>query len=107
MHRLEKEIAQEALKLDDSKTIYAFYITPSLGSFNIPNPTIDLWAEDIEFEEGNFAVFNEKQFGQNQRVMKNWQRLNDEFEVNSIKNLPKDWKIYRIESLKIEESSSN
>lgn len=107
MHRLEKEIAQEVLKLDDAKTIYAFYITPSLGSYDIPNPKIDLWTEEIEFKEGNFAVFNEKQFGQNQRVMKNWQRLNDEFEVNSIKNLPKGWKIYRIESLKIEESSSN
>ncbi len=96
MHRLEKEIASAVLELDDDPKIYAFYVTPSLGSYDVPNERIDLWEEDLTFEEGSYVVFNVEQFKNTERVMKHWNQLNDEFDLEIIDELPENWKIYRI-----------
>lgn len=97
MHQFEKEVAAAAHRLDDNVTIYAFYVTPSLGSYDIPNERIDLWEEHIDFEKGGCVIFNPEQFADNTRVMKNWKRLNRDFKLTIIDELPENWNIYRIE----------
>ncbi|GAB5416852.1 MAG: hypothetical protein Crog4KO_17190 [Crocinitomicaceae bacterium] len=97
MHRLEKEIASAVLELDDAPKVYAFYVTPSMDSYGVPNERIDLWEEDLAFEKGSFVVFNVEQFSKTERVMKNWDKLNREFDLEIIDELPENWKIYRIQ----------
>lgn len=97
MHRFEKKVAKATHALDDSKTIYAFYVTPSLGSYDVPNPRVDLWGEDIDFEKGGYVIFNPELFEDNSRVMKNWNRLNELYELEIIDDLPENWRIYRIQ----------
>jgi hypothetical protein len=97
MHSLEKEISFAVNELDDNPTIYAFYITPSLKSYNVPNPTIDLWEDNLTFEKGSYVVFNVEQFGTTERVMRNWRKLEKEFNLEIIDELPENWKIYRIQ----------
>ena len=97
MHRFEKKVAKAAHTLDDSKTIYAFYVTPSLGSYDVPNRRVDLWEESIDFEKGGYVIFNPELFEDNSRVMKNWNRLDESYELEIIDDLPQNWRIYRIQ----------
>ncbi len=97
MHRFEKVVAEATHKLDDDSTIYAFYVTPSLGSYDIPNKRVDLWEQEIEFEKGGYVIFNPELFADNIRVMKNWNELNRDFELEIIDELPENWNIYRIQ----------
>ena len=97
MHRFEKNVAERALQLEDDQPIYAFYVTASLGSYDVPNERIDLWEKEIEFEKGGYVIFNPKQFADNNRVMKNWEAVNRDFELEIIDELPENWNIYRIQ----------
>lgn len=97
MHVLEKEISTAVLKLDAAPKVYTFYVTPSMGSYAIPNKRVDLWEEDIAFEKGGYIVFNVEQFKSTTRVMKRWERVNREFDLEIIDELPENWKIYRIQ----------
>lgn len=97
MHRFEKVVAERALELEDDKPIYAFYVTASLGSYDVPNERVDLWDKEIEFEKGGYVIFNPKQFEDNTRVMKNWEAVNRNFELEIIDELPENWNIYRIQ----------
>ncbi|XOV66538.1 MAG: hypothetical protein ACFHU9_13000 [Fluviicola sp.] len=97
MHRFEKQVASAIHTLEDDKTLYSFYITASLGSYDIPNNRVDLWEEEIEFKKGGYIVFNPEQFSDNTRVMKNWRTANRRFELKIIHELPENWNIYLIQ----------
>ncbi|MCR9171348.1 MAG: hypothetical protein NXI10_02575 [bacterium] len=100
MHAMEKELVTSLEPLKDDKIIYSFYVDLAFGSYDLPNPTENLWDEDITFVRGNYAVFNPVIFSdgwEETPVWKNWRRLKAEHELKEVKELPENWKLYRIE----------
>lgn len=99
MHRFEKQIVQELQPLEDDKIIYSFSVNQSFASYDLPNPSVNLWYDSIAIYPGNYVVFNPEQFQKEwaqSSVMFNWKRMNDEFDLEVVKELPQHWNLYRI-----------
>lgn len=100
LHRIERLVAERLLPYDDEIMIYAFYVNQSFESYDIPNPSRNLWLmEDAEFEKGGLVVFNVELFQpewEGHRLMYNWRMLNETHELEIVEELPDNWKIYRI-----------
>ena len=100
LSQLEQQIAESLHKYDDETMIYAFSVNQSFDSYDIPNPSRNLWLmEDASFEKGALVVFNEELFEndwKDHRLMRNWKILKETHELEILEELPQNWKIYRI-----------
>lgn len=100
VHRIEKIIVEELHKFDDHTPILSFYVNQSFASYDLPNPTQDFWNAYPDFHKGGLVVFNPEKFEQSWGdgiVMQNWLSLKEQHELTVIRELPENWKIYRIE----------
>jgi len=99
MHRLEKDIVAQLQPLDDDKIIYTFYLNNSFQTYDLPNPTEGMWKDTIEIIRDNYVVFNPEKFESSWNetpVIKNWERMKKEFDLEEIQRLPENWVLYRI-----------
>lgn len=99
VHRLEKQIVAALQPFDDDTPILSFYVDQSFASYDLPNPTQNLWHSYPDFIPGGLVVFNPEKFKEswgNGMVMTNWRLLNERHRLLVIKELPENWKIYRI-----------
>lgn len=100
VHRIEKLIVEELHTFEDDTPILSFYVNQSFASYDLPNPTQDLWNAYPDFYKGGLVVFNPEKFEEfwsDGIVMQNWLSLKEQHELTVIKELPDNWKIYRIE----------
>ena len=100
LHYLEKVISEEVNKLNDEPTVYSFYVGQSFESYEVPNPTQDLWMPIDTFELGGYVVFNPEKFEEpwkNSTLMKNWKILQEDYHLVVVKELPNNWRIYQIQ----------
>ena len=99
LHRLEKEVAVELASLEEDKIIYTFYLNNAFESYGLPNQIEGMWQDSLLIIPDNYVVFNSEMFKDSWKgspVMNNWNRMNSEFEMEQIKVLPQNWKLYRI-----------
>jgi len=100
VHAVEKEVALSLKALNDDAVIYAFYVDQSFPTYDIKNEVHNLYQNKYEeFEKGALVVFNEQKFSddwKDNNVMINWNYLNQTCELEVIKTLRDNWKIYRI-----------
>ena len=100
VHLNEKVIAKELIKIIKDETIYSFYVDQSFPSYGIKNEIKNFYMDDYkEFEYGSLVIFNEDKFqGQweGTLVMKNWNRLMSDYELEEVKDFGNNWKIYRV-----------
>lgn len=99
MNKLERDIALE-LEPFQNNTLYSFELDVSLQQRGLDFKYINLWAEDYnQFEKGALVLFNEERFSkayEGKFLMNNWNKLNTDFELVEVKELPRAWKLYRI-----------
>ena len=96
----EKTIAGEILDLKADEPIYSFYVDQAFLTYGVKNEIRNLYLSEYNsFEEGALVIFNptdfEKQW-EKTLVWKNWERLNEEHELELLKEVYGNWKIYRI-----------
>lgn len=99
-HRLEKEVVMAVKAEVSHEPIYSFYVDQSFPSYGIHNPVRNFFTADYRtFEKGALVVFNETKFKhqwKNHRVMHNWNRLNEHYDLDTLQRLTDNWYIYRI-----------
>lgn len=100
VHRFEKHVAQELKSIEHGEPIYSFYLDQSFPSYGIHNETHNFFMEEIvSFEHSALVVFNEQQFAtqwKGHQVMRNWERLTNHYQLDTIRKLENNWIIYRI-----------
>lgn len=99
-HLLEKEVVMAVKAEVKNEQIYSFYVDQSFPSYGINNPVHNFFMADYDtFEKGALVVFNETQFSEqwkNHRVMRNWNRLKENYDLDTLQRLTDNWYIYRI-----------
>ncbi|MES2557648.1 MAG: glycosyltransferase family 39 protein [Bacteroidota bacterium] len=99
-HRLEKEVVMAVKAEAKHETIYSFYVDQSFPSYGINNRVRNFFMADYDtFEKGALVVFNETQFRdqwKNHRVMRNWNSLKEQHDLDTLQRLTDNWNIYRI-----------
>lgn len=100
LHRFEKQVATELKSIERGEPIYSFFVDQSFPSYGIRNEVHNFFMEDyFRFEHGALVVFNEQQFAsqwKDHRVMKNWERLTQQYQLDTVRKLENNWIIYRI-----------
>lgn len=101
VYRNEREIATTLRSLVSKKqTIYSFYVDQSFPSYGIENPIRNFYMDDFHtFESGALVVFNPSEFERQwkgHRVMNNWNRLVDNYHLDTVRVFESNWIIYRI-----------
>lgn len=100
VHAFEKTMAREIKAISSGEPIYSFYIDQSFPSYGIHNEVRNFFMEDYPvFEKGALVVFNEKNFAvqwKGHRVMRNWERLQEHYQLDTIRKMENNWTIYRI-----------
>lgn len=99
-HQLEKEVVMTVKATAKHETIYSFYVDQSFPSYGINNRVCNFFMDDYDsFEKGALVVFNEAQFKdqwKHHRVMRNWNRLKQQHDLDTLQRLTDNWYIYRI-----------
>lgn len=99
-HRLEKEVVMAVKAEANHEPIYSFFVDQSFPSYGINNRVHNFFMADYDtFEKGALVVFNETQFKEqwkNHRVMRNWNRLKAQCNLDTLQRLTDNWYIYRI-----------
>ena len=99
-HLLEKEVVMAVKAEAKHEPIYSFYVDQSFPSYGINNRVHNFFMADYDtFEKGALVVFNETQFSEqwkNHRVMRNWNRLKANHDLDTLQRLTDNWYIYRI-----------
>lgn len=99
-HRLEKEVVMAVKAEAKNESIYSFFVDQSFPSYGINNRVYNFFMADYDtFEKGALVVFNESQFKEqwkDHRVMRNWNRLKAQCDLDTLKRLTDNWYIYRI-----------
>ncbi len=98
--RFEKNVFEYCMTLEN-KTIYTMDIDVSLKGRNYPYPIHNTWTEYYEEVDPNSVIiFNTKVFPQQwagMNPMKNWEHMNETYELIEIKDFKNGWKVYSIE----------
>lgn len=100
VHSFEKTVTREIRAVEQGEPIYSFYIDQSFPSYGIHNKVYNFYMDDyLVFEKGALVVFNEKNFAEqwkDHRVMRNWNRLKQHYQLDTLRRLEQNWTIYRI-----------
>lgn len=100
VYSTEREIVEALKQINSDAPIYSFYVDQSFTSYGIQNKVYNFYYEDYsDFESGALVVFNESQFKKQWKghhVMNNWNRLKSNYELDTLKVVKSNWRIYRI-----------
>lgn len=96
----EKQIVKELKRMDSDAPIYSFYVDQSFPSYGVDNKVYNLYMEEyVEFQKNALVVFNNTLF-KNQwkstNVIKNWNKLTANYELEVLISFDNNWKIYQI-----------
>ncbi|MCT4580636.1 MAG: hypothetical protein N4A35_04395 [Flavobacteriales bacterium] len=101
VHQNEKEIVLALQALHSKATIYSFYVDQSFLSYGIENEVKNLYLEEYKtFEKGSLLIFNVTKFQkqwEGTTVMKNWNKVTQEYQLEELVSFQNHWKIYRIQ----------
>ena len=99
MNRAELAIAT-SLKDYPGQPIYTCSITGALAAYEVENPVIDIYFENIDRADSNaLLLFNYEAFAEHfagKKPMMNWDWLNKEYVLTPIRTLPEGWTLYAI-----------
>lgn len=100
VHHIEVEIVNAIKKLSSDDLIYSFYVDQSFKSYAIENKVENFFYKDYYvFKKGALVIFNEPKF-KNQwdghRIMSNWERLKENYQLDTVNLHSDNWIIYRI-----------
>ena len=100
MNLLERTIAQE-MKAYEGQVLYSFEVDISMQQRDLDFDYKNLWTKTYDqFEEGGYCLFNEARISkdyQEKNPMKNWEKLNEEYQLTLLKEIKSGWSLYRIE----------
>lgn len=98
-NKLEIALA-DAIKDQPSDTLYTFAVDMALKSYHIPQHCLNLWIKKYDsFDKGALVLFNEKAFAkqwEGKNPMINWNRLRQDYQLDTVKVLPEGWILYQI-----------
>lgn len=96
----EKEVVQELKSIQKGEDIYSFYVDQSFNSYGLNNEVINFYFKELDhFQKGALVVFNPEKFKEQWKgsnVMKNWNNLNSNYNLDTLSVLNNNWIIYRI-----------
>ena len=100
VHDIEVEITN-ALKNENYKgVLYSFYVDQSFKSYGLNNEVKNFYYKDYsDFEKGALVIFNEDQFKnqwEDHHVMRNWNHLKENYQLDTVSLHSNNWIIYRI-----------
>jgi hypothetical protein len=82
------------------KSVYTFDVEVALRGYELPSEVISLWHKEIAtFDKGSFALFSEKLFAEKWRghqLIKNWERLKNNYSLKPLHNFGDGWELYEI-----------
>lgn len=100
-NRLELEVAAELKEiLPPGAQVYAFDLDAAMGTYLPEVHFINLWERNYpDFPEGAYVLFNEELRTQwkDQNPILNWDRLNAAHRLILCKELPKGWRLWKIQ----------
>lgn len=96
---LEQQVAQHLQERAPDR-LYTFSLDVALTTYKVPQKLINLQHGSVAAaEKGDWVLFNEPKLSdqwQGRPVMRNWKRLNQEFELKAVKGFPQGWTLYRL-----------
>lgn len=99
-HHIERMIVKEIKRLNSDAPIYSFYVDQSFASYGINNQVYNFYYQEYDtFEKNALVVFNEGAFKDQWKghpVMNNWNRLHDNYSLDTLVKLQSNWRIYRV-----------
>lgn len=100
VHAIEIEITKAIKKENHDGWIYSFYVDQSFKSYGLENQVKNFFFEDYSsFETGSLVIFNEEEFKEqwkDHNVMRNWKRLKNNYQLDTVSLHTDNWIIYRI-----------
>lgn len=97
---LEEEIANELSELQGN-TLYIFEMDLAMQQRDLTFEYKNLWVEEYnQFEPTALVLFNPVKFKErfeHKTPMKNWNKLNEQYELKEIKSFEFGWNLYKIE----------
>lgn len=101
MNRQEQHIAQ-AVSQYPANTLYCFYYDGALRSYQCQHELVNLWHDPITAPEvRSLVLFHPSRFQrqwEGHTLMDNWQRLQQEYNLEVLEELPNGWRLYQIKS---------
>ncbi len=101
--QFDKYISQKMIPYQNNK-LYTFWIDVALKGRGLSFDYVNLWEKEITaFETGSFVLFNVKKFSyqwQDHAVMKNWNFLKANYELELVNELKNGWQLMKIRSPK-------
>lgn len=100
VHAIEVEITKAIKNENHEGLIYSFYVDQSFKSYGLDNEVKNFYYEDYtHFEKGSMVIFNEEKFKEqwkDHKVMRNWKRLKENYDLDTVSLHSDNWIIYRI-----------
>ncbi len=98
--RQEKEIAAFFLQQDKDKFIYGYSYDVPLPYYGVKQRIKNLFIERYEtYEKGSYVLFNPDEFKsklEGRNPLLNWEHLNNNYSLKTIKEFSNGWKVYEI-----------
>jgi hypothetical protein len=98
--KVEKEIASYFLLQNENKIIYGYSFDVPLPYYGVKQPLKNLFVEKYEsFEKGSFVLFNPNELKnklEGRNPVLNWNLMNTQNTVVSIKKFSNGWEVYEI-----------
>ncbi len=96
----EKEVAGTLIEMGYEGPVYGFYVDQSLPTYGLKNEIRSLYTElYTEFEHDALVIYNPSNLtGQwkSTTVGRNWDTLNANYTLDTVRYLNRNWRIYRI-----------
>lgn len=100
VHAIEIEITKAIKNENHEGLIYSFYVDQSFKSYGLENEVKNFFFEDYtDFEKESLVIFNEEEFKdqwKDHNVMRNWERLKKNYQLDTVSLHTNNWIIYRI-----------
>ena len=101
LYALESRIATSLRQDHAGPPVYTFYLNGALETYEVRNPIISLWEEEIPtVEKGALILFNTSKFADQwagKTLMSNWEYLNREYQLVELEDYGEGWELYEIQ----------
>lgn len=98
--QLEKNIAFTLDHYEADRTVYTFAMNLALQSYDISQDIESLYDSEIDnFDVGSVVLFAPERFAEqwaDQNPMRNWELLNNDYEIKQLEEFEQGWKLYEI-----------
>lgn len=102
LYTLEHRISNTFIEKYAGPTLYTFYIDGALKTYEVDNPIVNLWEQDLtgqSLASQSLVLFNEERFAvqwEGKNPMKNWAYLNREYQLAKLEDFGEGWMLYEL-----------